>query len=200
MSDRKAVSSSARQAMVSPRLETGCAAAVLLWAGLLTAPARADDLPNPQATVHVSGRDQSPGRLPQGAGVLDRARPEYDALGLPVGSFLLFPTLAAGMSYDDNILRVPGAPLDDVFWTFSPRLDLRSQWSQDLVQLYAQADDYEYDSHSSESRTNWIGGAKSEIGIAPGTLVDARLSYFDTHESRGSPDISTAALSPTSFS
>ena len=177
-----------------------CAAAVLLWAGSLAAPALADDVLNPQAMVHASGKYQSPGALPQGAGVLDRARPEYDALGLPVGSFLLYPTFATGMSYDDNILRAPSAAAQDVYWTFSPRLDLRSQWSQDLLQLYAQADGYAYDSHGSESRTNWIGGASSEFGIAPGTVVDARASYFDTHESRGSPDISTAALSPTSFS
>src|SRR5690349_4121111 len=131
----------------------GVAATVLVWAGTVVVPALADDLLNPQAEVHVSGRYQSPGALPQGAGVLDRARPEYDALGLPVGSFLLFPTFAAGASFDDNIFRNPGASASDTFWTFSPRLDLRSQWSQDLLQVYGQADGYAYDTHGSESRT-----------------------------------------------
>jgi len=184
--------------------EVGSAAAIFLLAGLvltsLAAPAWGDDILNPQALVNVTGRYQSPGALPQGAGVLDRARPEYDAAGLLVGSFLLFPTFVAGVSDDDNIFRSPGATVSDVFWTFSPRLDLRSQWSQDILQIYSQADDYKYARHDDESRTNWIVGGASEVGIAPGTVVDAHASYFETHESRGSPDISTAALSPTAFS
>ncbi|HEX4637313.1 MAG TPA: outer membrane beta-barrel protein [Rhizomicrobium sp.] len=180
--------------------KNGAAAAILICVGALSAPALADDPINPQAMVRASGRYQAPGALPQGAGVLDRAKPEYDALGLPVGSFRLYPTFAAGASYDDNIFRDPGATSGDMFWTFSPRLDLRSQWQQDLLQVYAQADGYAYDSHSSENRANWLGGANSEFGIAPDTTVDARASYFDTHESRGSPDISTAALNPTEYS
>lgn len=201
MSDRKSAPPTAwRRSCLRNSLWSRGAATALIWAGTLTGPALADDLLNPQAMVRVSGKYQSPGALPQGAGVLERARPEYDALGLPVGSFLLFPTFATSASYDDNIFRSPGATASDVYWTFSPRLDLRSQWSQDLLQVYAQADGYAYDSHSSESRANWIGGANSEFSIAPGTIVDAHASYFDTHESRGSPDISTAALSPTAFS
>jgi hypothetical protein len=147
----------------------------------------------------VSDKYQSSGALPQGAGVLDRARPEYDAAGLVLDDFILFPTFALGLSSDDNIYRSPGATVGDVFWTFSPRLDLRSQWSQDALRLYSQLDDYQYDSHGSESRTNWIVGGASELGIAPGMLLDADASYFDTHQSRGSPDISVFALSPTRY-
>ena len=188
-------------ALQRPRsLMAGEVAAVFLLLAGAAAPAAADDVPNPQAMVRVTGKYQSPGALPQGAGVLDRARPEYDAAGVPLGNFVLFPTFTADVSNDDNIFRSPGAPVGDVFWTFSPRLDLRSQWSQDLLQLYAQSDSLEYDTRSSESRTNWITGAKSEIGIAPGTVVEANASYFGTHESRGSPDISIAALSPTAYS
>src|SRR5580693_8031041 len=105
----------------------GSAAAIVLLIGLvvigLVGPASADDVLNPQALVHVSDKYQSSGALPQGAGVLDRARPEYDAAGLVLDDFILFPTFALGLSSDDNIYRSPGATVGDVFWTFSPRLD-----------------------------------------------------------------------------
>ena len=172
--------------------------AVFVLTGLV-APAWADDLLNPQALVHASSKYQASGALPQGAGVLDRARPEYDAAGLPLASFLLFPTFAAGPSIDDNIFRSAGGTVSDVFWTLSPRLDLRSQWSQDVLQLYTQLDNYQYDSHGTESRTNWIVGGAGEVGIAPGMVLDANASYLGTHESRGSPDISVSALSPTAY-
>ena len=184
----------------NPRKEIARAVAAVVLTGLFATAARADDLLNPQALVNVTGRYQSSGALPQGAGVLDRSRPEYDALGLPVGSFLLFPTFAAGLSYDDNIFRAPGGAVSDTFWTFSPRLDLRSQWGQDSLQLYSQADGYKYGDHDDESRVNWIVGGNSNVSVAPGTTIDAHAYYFGTHESRGSPDISTAALSPTAFS
>jgi len=204
MSDRKTAPSRGRRAHARLSFchfaQAGITAAFLTVAGTLANPASADDLINPEAKVHVSDKYQSPGALPQGAGVLDRARPEYDALGLPVGSFIMYPTFATGLSYDDNIFRTSAASAGDSFWTFSPRLDMRSQWSQDVLQVYGQADGYAYDSHGSESRVNWIGGANGDFGIAPGTSVNAHSSYFATHESRGSPDISTAALSPTAYS
>jgi len=166
---------------------------------LLGAPASADDLLNSQAMVRVSGKYQASGALPQGAGVLDRARPEYDAAGLPLSDFILYPTFAAGPTSDDNIFRSAGATASDVFWTLSPRLDLRSQWSRDVLQLYSQMDDYEYDRHGTESRTNWVVGGAGELGVASGTVLDANASYFGTHESRGSPDIAVSALSPTAY-
>jgi hypothetical protein len=177
----------------------GTAAVISLLIGLVV-PASADDLLNPQALVHASGKYQTTGALPQGVGVLDRSRPEYDANGLPLENFTLFPTVAVGLSSDDNIYRSPGATVSDLFWTFSPRLDLRSQWSQDVLQFYTQLDGYQYDSHSTESRTNWIVGGAGELGVAPGMVLDADASYFGTHESRGSPDISVFALNPTAYS
>jgi hypothetical protein len=176
-------------------------AAVVAVATLLlgASSAFADDSPNPAAKVQAGSNPELAGALPQGAGVLDRARPEYDAAGIALGNFILFPTFAAGVSSDDNIFRSAGATASAVFWTLSPRLDLRSQWSQDVLQLYSQLDNYQYDSHGTESRTNWIVGGAGTLGVAPGMVLDVNSSYFGTHESRGSPDISAFALSPTPY-
>ena len=124
MSDRKTAPSRGRRAHARLSFchfaQAGITAAFLTVAGTLANPASADDLINPEAKVHVSDKYQSPGALPQGAGVLDRARPEYDALGLPVGSFILYPTFATGLSYDDNIFRTSAASAGDSFW-ITPR-------------------------------------------------------------------------------
>jgi hypothetical protein len=167
---------------------------------LLTAiPAMADDVPNSAAQVLAASPYQVPGALPEGVGVLGRARPGYEALGVPVGDFYLYPTLAASLSSDDNVLRTSSAPVSDLFWTLSPRIALRSQWSQDSLRLYAQLDDYRYDQRDSENRTNWIAGGTGNFAVAPGTTLDAETYYFHTHESRTSPDLSSQALSPTAY-
>src|SRR5678816_3232463 len=78
---------------------------------------------NPAAMAQVPAKNpetakQESGALLEGMGVLDRARPEYDAVGVPVGGLTLYPTLAAGVSGDDNVFRGP-VPSSDAIWTLS---------------------------------------------------------------------------------
>ncbi|HUO88502.1 MAG TPA: outer membrane beta-barrel protein [Rhizomicrobium sp.] len=160
--------------------------------------ALAEDI-NPDALPMVTRDQAATGALPEGKGVLDRARPEYDAVGVPIEEFVLYPTLALGGTYDDNVFRAPLAEQSDLYWTFSPRLDLRSQWQRHALQLYAQLDHYEFDELNSETRTNWTVGGAGRYDISDGSFLAADSYYLDTHESRTSPDLSTLALSPTAY-
>jgi hypothetical protein len=163
------------------------------------APAAADDLPNPNARADVASPYGSAGALPEGVGVIDRARPEYDAQGIQTGAFTFYPSLAADLSFDDNIRRTAAATISDLFWTVSPRLDMRSIWSQDSLRFYGQYDHLFYDSHDSESRANWIAGGAGLWSLTADTGLNANAYYLDTHESRASPDISLSALKPTEY-
>jgi len=170
---------------------------------LAVTPALAQTSVNPAATAQVHARNpdtaqRESGALLEGMGVMDRTRPEYDAVGVPVGGLTLYPTLAVAGGVDDNIYRAPN-PTVDSLWTVSPRLDLRSDWVANAVQLYGQLDHYAYDSHDTESRTDWIVGGLGRLDLAPGSYGRVRSSYFDTHESRTSPDLSLTALSPTRY-
>lgn len=171
--------------------------------GLAAAPALAQSSVNPQAKPQVPARNpetaqRESGALLEGMGVMDRARPEYDAAGLPVGGLTLYPTVAVGGTVDDNIYRAPD-PTVDTLWTVSPRLDLRSNWLTHALQLYGQLDHYAYDSHDTETRTDWIVGGLGRLDLAPGSYGRVQASYFDTHESRTSPDLALSALSPTRY-
>ena len=50
----------------------------------------------------------------QDVGVLDRLRPAYDAKGIPIGGFRLFPQLEVSSAYDDNVYLLPSAASDGV--------------------------------------------------------------------------------------
>src|SRR5690349_8401662 len=85
-------------------------------------------LPNPETAEAQSGN------LLEGQGVLDRARPEYDAAGVSLGGGMtLYPTLAVDVAGDDNVFRGPVAS-SDAIWTISPRLDLRTNWDSNALQ------------------------------------------------------------------
>jgi len=170
---------------------------------LSQAPAFAQSTVNADARAQIPARNpeaarQESGALLEGRGILDRARPEYDALGVPLGASTLFPSLATGISVDDNIYRAPAGTTSAVF-TISPRLELRSGWEQDSLQLYGQLDHYHYADQDSESRTNWILGAAGRKDLAPGAFLSGNTYFFDTHETRTSPDLSLLALSPTRY-
>jgi len=149
-------------------------------------------LPNPESVEAQSGN------LLEGQGVLDRARPEYDAAGVPMGGMTLYPTLALDVAGDDNVFRGPVAS-SDAIWTISPRLDLRSNWDTNALQLFGQMDHLEYQRLNNETRTNWMLGGAGRLDFSPGSFLSNQTSYFDTHEARTSPDLSLLALSPTRY-
>jgi hypothetical protein len=170
---------------------------------LLAPAAHAQTRTNPEAMAQVPAKNpltakQESGALLEGKGVMDRARPEYDAIGVPVGGLTLYPTLAASVAADDNIFRAP-APVGDTVFTISPRLDLRSNWDRDALQLYGQLDHYAYADHDSESRTNWMLGGAGRKDLDAGSFLTGETYYFDTHEARTSPDLALTALSPTRY-
>jgi len=175
----------------------------LLVAGLAPLAAYGQTEVNPLARAQIPAKNpetakQESGFLLEGEGVLDRARPEYDAVGVPVGGLTLYPTLAAGVSGDDNIFR-GSVPSSDAVWTISPRLDLRSNWDTNALQLFGQLDHYEYQRLTNETRSNWMLGGAGQLDFGPGSFLSNQTSYFDTHEARTSPDLSLLALSPTQY-
>jgi hypothetical protein len=179
---------------------TGLAVVV---AGFAATAASAQTTVNPWAMAQVPKAnpvtaEQESGTLLEGMGVMDRARPEYDAAGVPLGGLTLYPSLAADVTGDDNIFRGPNA-VSDAVWTISPRLDLRSNWENNALQLYGQLDHYAYQNNDTESRTNWMLGGAGRLDLAPGSFLSNETSYFDTHEARTSPDLSLLALSPTRY-
>ena len=178
-------------------------ALAIFVAALAATAASAQTTVNPWATAQIPTGDpitaeQESGALLEGMGVMNRARPEYDAAGVPLGGLTLYPTLAADVTADDNIFRGPSG-VSDAVWTISPRLDLRSNWENNALQLFGQLDHYAYQNHDTESRTNWMLGGVGRLDLSPGSFLSNETSYFDTHEARTSPDLSLLALSPTRY-
>jgi hypothetical protein len=120
----------------------------------------------------------------ESADVLTRARPEYDAPGIRVGSFFLYPALAAGFGYSDNVFN-DASNIDDYFYSLAPELHFRSSWSRHMLNLTAEATSYWYSDQGSEDRTDWNIGADGRIDIVRGTDIEAEVHFQNLHEPRG---------------
>jgi len=156
-------------------------AAITLCALLLSAPgARAND---PDAD--------------SGADVMTRARPEYDARGVRVGTFFLYPSVTGGFGYTDNVFN-DNSNLDDYFYSIGPQLKFQSAWARHALNLSAESKSFWFSNQVSENRTDWSLGTDARIDIVRGTEIKADAHYTRLHEPRGTDLI--GGLEPTELS
>ena len=119
------------------------------------------------------------------ADVVTRPRPDYDARGIRMGAFYLYPSLAAGAGYSDNVFNTHTGTVDDTLFTANPQLRLRSNWAQHSFNVTAEAKSYWYDTQTSENRTDWNVSADGRIDIARGSDISGEIHFRDYHEERG---------------
>src|SRR5262245_25676957 len=137
--------------------------------------------------------------LAEGEDVLTRARPDYDALGISLGAFRLFPTFDLTATYDDNIYRTTDDAKSDWFFQYAPRASFRSQWSRHALNIFGGASFVDYSRFSGEDQTNWDVGLDARVDIVQGSFFNGTTSRTQTHEARFSPDSPGYIAEPIPF-
>lgn len=132
--------------------------------------------------------------------VYERSRPDYSTPGGRSGSFLLKPTLGVGGSYDSNIFAQESSEVDDFIVRIKPGFDLSSDWNNNFLSFFANADTGLYLDNTRENYTDFNIGTRGRLDISRGTSLSADVTYSDAHEDRGSPDNIGAQADQTTFS
>jgi hypothetical protein len=132
-------------------------------------------------------------------GVMDRPRQDYEAKGLPLGGFRLYPVLDVAGGVTDNVFATSSATDSADFLEVAPSLALRSQWGRDSLSFYGGSQTTLYDKFSSENMTNWDVGSAGRVDILGDTDVRANVYYDGLHEPRTSPDEPGFVAKPTAF-
>lgn len=110
--------------------------------------------------------------------VAARPRPDYDPLGVRVGSFDLMPQLSTGIGYDNNILATKNNRLSSFLVNTHSALQANSDWSRDSVGANVTVNDVRYPQADEQSYTNWTAslGGTLDIGRDKATLAYSHLS------------------------
>jgi hypothetical protein len=111
------------------------------------------------ATVDLFARDRS---IP----VRQRPRPEYEALGLPLGAFTAFPKLEAGLESNNNIYATSSGEISDEIWRVRPEVSLASNWPRHSLSAYARASLNRYQDYDTENSNDWSTGAATQLDFA----------------------------------
>lgn len=125
-------------------------AAALGW-GLATPPASAQGDSNFERDRNVSVRG--------------RARPEYDAAGVRMGGFRLYPEVTAAAEFTDNVFGTDANEEEDLIWHVNPSLDLRSQWTTHELNFALDAPSRFYSDFDDNNATDLIGAANGRLDV-----------------------------------
>lgn len=115
-------------------------------------------------TTTQTGRNQ---------GVQDRPKPELAPVGLPLGSFRIYPDITAGVGLTTNVVGASVNTRSDSFATLTPQVAVRSDWGRhELSGVF----------NYSGARYRWTD-AKNEDGFL--AQVDGRLDIVGDSEVAG---------------
>jgi hypothetical protein len=161
----------------------------------------------PRLGLAQMGPQGQPGRevreeRPGGQSPTARAGENYDAVGLPVGSFRLFPDLELDEVYNDNIYAtsngVSGRTASFI-QLIRPSLDLRSDWNNHMLNVFARGSFGVYSASSTENYQDYGFGFDGRVDIQRDWNVYGGGSFSRRHEDRGTPNVTTALFSPTQY-
>jgi len=137
----------------------------------------------------------------RGQTVERRPRPQYDPLGVRMGSFVLFPELAVQEQYESNIYATPDNEDDDFITRILPNLTLQSDWNNHQLVLETGGDFGFYADHSDEDFQDYYVATRGRVDIRRSTVLRLGAGVRHLHESRESPDSPgrNVAEEPTQF-
>jgi hypothetical protein len=130
--------------------------------------------------------------------VYDRARPEFDPLGVRVGTFVVRPGLELSEAYNDNIYADDTNEEEDFITMVRPSVRLESNWAQHALRFDANGGFGLYGSNDEENYDDWSFGTAGRFDITRGQYLVGRLRYDERHEDRGSPD-DVFGIEPTRY-
>jgi hypothetical protein len=126
--------------------------------------------------------------LERGQTVMQRARPEYDPLGVRAGSFFFYPRLELDQLYNDNIFASDGDKEGDFVTVISPSVDARSNWTSHALNAEAGLSSGFYWDNTSEDYLDAFAGVDGRYDITRNLAAFAAARYERLHEERDSPD------------
>jgi hypothetical protein len=157
-------------------------------------PAAAQSLVSPLNSIYSPPNPYGdPTAAPPGQSALDesvvlRNRPDYDALGIHAGGFLVFPNLEIGEKYDDNIRDTEHHRLDDFATTVAPSITAESTWSRHGLGVQAFGAFTEFAEHTSEDTNEGGINVTGRLDITDQDFLSQFLSYSHQVQPRDEPD------------
>jgi hypothetical protein len=144
----------------------------------------------------ASAQDYDRGR---NVSVLERERKDYDASGIHVGSFSVFPKIEAQVVYSSNVFADDTNKQSDYYYGFDPTIEARSNWNRHQLQAEAGLKLRRYSDFSSEDQNGWFARANGRLDVFGTSYLKAGLDAERSYEERGGADFPGGAAKPLPY-
>ncbi len=120
--------------------------------------------------------------------VVERARPDFDPIGLRVGSFEVFPALEAGAAYTTNV-ALSANEKSDVGILVNPRVSARSDWSRHQVQFRAGGEFERYLDTPIRNQNGWYAQSLGRLDVSDGLSLTGEAQTANLYETPFSSEL-----------
>jgi len=123
-----------------------------------------------------------PDEIPRGQTVADRPHPDYQPAGLPIGSFIFYPDLTIGQSFNNNILGTPTHTLSDFITSVQPSMELRSNWNNNALNFHFDDSFQKYAEHPAQDYNDFTLSSDGRLDVDRDTQIFGGIGYSVRHE------------------
>lgn len=137
----------------------------------------------------------------------------YEPLGIHTGSFFIYPAVRLGLTFDENLFRLPeqntentGAIIDEVdsdsSMTAGASVTINSDWNRHALNGIISIDAGQYDEFEGENYQNYLLGIDGRFDIKRGIYFTAKAGTRKNNEDRSSVDsreVDSTPETPTVF-
>jgi hypothetical protein len=131
--------------------------------------------------------------------VQERQRPETDPLGLNQGAFLIYPKLEAGLGYTNNVYGSATNKVSDAYFTITPSVNIRSQWSRHSLHLMAEGDFRRFAQETLRNEDGYAFAADGRLDVYGDSNVYAQVKYQKDYEQQYSGSFPANAAQSVPF-
>jgi hypothetical protein len=131
--------------------------------------------------------------------VTERPKPEYEAVPVRVGAFIVDPVIAAGLEYNDNIYATNTDQQSDGILHVQPSVLVTSDWSRNQVSAFARASSSFYFDHTGEDTTDGAIGASGRLDVQRDLGFAGGASFERDTQPRTSEASPEAAAHPVRY-
>jgi len=137
----------------------------------------------------------------RGETVGTRARPELEPLGVRLGSFLIYPSLGAQATWNDNVFAVRSSSeaKSDFVTDITPGVAVESNWANHALNFRTGADFGRYSDYTRLNYNDYFVEADGRVDITRDSALFVGGGYAREHEEPGAPDTPTDVKRPTEY-
>jgi hypothetical protein len=129
----------------------------------------------------------------------DRPRPQYDAVGIRAGAFIVLPTIDLGAGYSDNVLLALRNKRWDGNFVADPAVLMRSDWSRHEIAVSAGADTRTYFATPSQNEYGWWFKSAGRIDVFDASVIHLGVEAKDGYEDLVNTNSPSDATRPVQY-